>query len=85
MSNSTTNRRALLVRAAVEGDEVRITIDDAVNPPGSGDAWVMADHVSSKLLSQASLSTMTFEEKELADLAFFVLSRLSAFVDRGET
>lgn len=84
MSSSTSERRALLVSAVVDHGRVRVNVDDAVAPRGGAKTWEVAMHVSSKELELGSFTTMAFDEKELADLAFFLLARLAAFNERGE-
>ncbi len=84
MSQIQKERRGLLVSAAVVGGTVRVTIDDVISKHDEPNIWTPADHVTSKEISRDSLSTMTFDEKEMADFAFFLLARLSAFADRNE-
>jgi hypothetical protein len=78
-------RRAVLITAKAEADLVEIRVDDAQSDGDESAGWRYADHVTGKKFSRESIRAMTLDEKELADFGFYVLSRLSAFIDRGES
>ena len=76
-------RRGILITAETADGKLRISIDD-VATEDRGRTWTVADHVTEKELPPDSLDSMTLDEKELADFAYFVLARLSAFAARNE-
>lgn len=77
-------KRGILISAEALGGEVKITVDDVTLNSSVSTAWNVADHVTKKAFPASTLSSMNFDEKELADFAFLLLSRLSAFADRQE-
>jgi len=73
-----------LISATIVGDQIRISVDDVVEELDRSGSWVQREHVTNKAVSGQKLKELTFDERELADFAHFVLARLSAFGERGE-
>lgn len=77
-------RRAVLVSAVPGTNTVRICLDDVVSEFQAPKSWFQREHVTNKEISLSSFENGQFDDKELADFGFFILARLSAFMDRGE-
>jgi hypothetical protein len=86
MSNSkdTKPRRAVLVSIKREGDEFRVSLDDVEFQSLRPATWKQKDHVTSKLIAVKALEDLVFNEKELANLGYYILARLHAFKESGE-
>ena len=84
MSQPKTGRRGLLLSASIAEGKVTISVDDVTSDQSRSGEWSHADHVTRKEFPADSLTAMDFGEKEMADLAFLLLSRLSVFADRHE-
>jgi hypothetical protein len=78
------NKRSLLVKASVKSDNlINITLTDAIE--GQADnAWREDCIVSTKDYDESNFDNMDFDEKELADFGYFILSRIYAFKKQGE-
>lgn len=73
-------KRAVLVTVEVASDGSTISLDDVVQAK-DGTTWAKADHVTRKKVGH---DFMNLPDSELADLAHYVLARLSAFQSLGE-
>ena len=78
-------KRGLLVCAA-KSDEgsMRITLDDVVKKSGDASGWDIDCFVTSKDYDEKRFDELDFDEKELADFGYYILSRLYAFKKRGD-
>jgi hypothetical protein len=72
------NKRAVLVSLAEEEDgRIKLSLDDVVQS-GGPKGWAMDRHVTSKSYAAQKMENLEFEEKELADIAYYILARLHA-------
>lgn len=74
-----------MVSVEHDGEGFRLRLDDATCDTGSSTLWTQSDHVTNKHLSVEAFQNMKFDEKELADLGYYILARLGAFIKRNET
>lgn len=85
MTNDTTkNRRGILVTLNRQDGGLRIDLDDVANDQSSPRNWLQKEHVTNKCFPVDAFESMEFDEKELANLGYYVLARLSAFLARNE-
>lgn len=78
-------RRGLLVCAAKSDDgSMRITLDDVTRKNGVAPHWDMDCFVTSKDYDEKRFDELDFDEKELAEFGYYILSRLYAFKKRGD-
>ena len=77
-------RRGLLVSVAKEGSQLWISLDDVVNSADFERTWTQKEHVTSKTIDEQLFQGMQFDEKELANFAYYIMARLKAFLHRRE-
>ena len=82
MTEPTKSKRAVLVSVERDGQDMRISLDDAVCK--SEKVWSQQEHVTNKLVAAKAFASMQFDEKELADFGHYILARLYAFIKRNE-
>ena len=84
-AKSVRSKRGLLI-CALKSDEgvMRITMDDVVRKDDDGIHWDKASFVTAKDYDERLFDKLKFDEKELADFGYYILSRLHAFKKRGE-
>lgn len=83
--NSHRSNRGLLVCLSVsEEGVVSVTLDDAVKQKGADASWRQDCFVTSKDYPEDVFDDLRFDEKELADFGYYILSRLHAFKQRDE-
>lgn len=63
---------------------MHITLDDVVRKGDDASRWAMDCFVTSKDYDEKLFDGLNFDEKELADFGYYILSRLYAFKQRGE-
>ena len=83
--NSARSKRGLLI-CALKSDKgvIRITLDDVVRNDDDDTHWNKDCFVTSKDYDEGLFDKLEFDEKELADFGYYILSRLHAFKKRGE-
>ena len=79
------NKRGVLISLVQYPDGLRLSLDDAELQGGVPAIWRQSDHFTSKPLSEETLQKLEFDEKELADFGYHILSRLYAFNSLGES
>lgn len=85
MNNEKTGkRRAVLISLHKDDGEFRISLDDAEGQSQTETDWIKKEHITHKSFPEKTFSNMDFDEKELADFGYYVLARLSAFIEQGE-
>lgn len=84
MSSKDKVRRAVLVSVIDGGEFIEISMDDVTKDAGTEKGWTQREHVTRKKLSRASLESAELSETELADIGHYLISRLSAFLQRNE-
>lgn len=84
MSSKDKVRRAVLVSVIDGGEFIEISMDDVTKDVGTDKRWTQREHITRKKLSRASLENVKLSETELADIGHYLLSRLSAFLQRKE-
>lgn len=78
-------QRGVLICADISDENtVNVTIDDIVNKGGDTLVWEQDVFVTSKDYSQDCFDKMNFDEKNLADFGYYILSRLYAFKKNGD-
>jgi len=78
-------KRGLLVCAAKSADgSMHITLDDVIRNSDESSRWDMDCFVTSKDYDEKRFDELSFDEKELADFGYYILSRLYAFKQRGD-
>ena len=78
-------KRGVLVCAAKSDDGLmRITLDDVARKSDDALCWDMDCFVTSKDYDEKRFDELNFDEKELADFGYYILSRLYAFKQRGD-
>ena len=78
-------RRGLLVCAAKTDDgSMRITLDDVTRKSDAASYWDMDCFVTSKDYDEKRFDNLDFDEKDLANFGYYILSRLYAFKKRGD-
>jgi hypothetical protein len=78
-------RRAVLVTISVVGESLTLSLDDAAQSATSHDTWSQKDHVTHKEFRLKEFTDMKFDEAELADLAGYIVARLNAYIELGES
>ena len=78
------NRGLLVCLSKPENGMVSLTLDDIVKQEKESDSWSQDCFVTLKEYPEELFDEMSFDEKELADFGYYILSRLFAFKQRGE-
>lgn len=78
-------KRGLVVCAAKSEDgTIRITLDDVVRKNDDASLWGVDCFVTSKDYDEKCFDELSFDDKELADFGYYILSRLYSFKQRGD-
>ncbi|MEG2579018.1 MAG: hypothetical protein RSA54_14935 [Glutamicibacter sp.] len=81
---STKLKRGVLVRLTHEHGRMFIRLDDLQEGQSQPAAWHQREIVTQKEVDPAQFDRLAFDAQELADLGYYILSRLSAFKTLGE-
>jgi hypothetical protein len=79
------SKRGLLISAQISDSRViSITMDDIVRNDKDLSSWNVDCFVTSQEYDEHKFDDLDFNEKELADFGYYILSRLYAFKQRNE-
>lgn len=76
--------RVIIVSVVREGNNFRVSLDDATRASGQPMMWRQVEHVTNKVVPAANVENAQFSEEELVSFGHYIFARLSAFVGRGE-
>ena len=82
MKDSSAKRRGLLIRASkTEGGKVRVSLDDVVElaKTQGPECWTQEIHVTAKEYDPQHFESLKLDEKELADIGYYVLARVKTY------
>ena len=79
------SKRGLLVCINKAGEgKLELTLDDLLKESCDATKWSFDGIVSSKEYSEDSFKNLDFDEKELADFGYYIMSRLFAYYKKGD-
>lgn len=85
IKSGNSERRAILVSISIDGGDMSINLDDVQHQVASTPStWIQRQHYTAKNFPTNALDELSFDEKELADFGYAIISRLHAFRMQGE-
>jgi hypothetical protein len=78
-------KRGVLVTVERQGERLTLHLDDLEQSVTDKGTWNQRDHVTHKDVSLKDFQAMTLNDRELIGLAEYVLARLNAYVEVGES
>lgn len=76
--------RGVLVSLTSERGGLRLNLHDAVRDGHDPGLWRRAELITFQDMDEKEFVNVEFDEKELADFAYYVLARIHAFKTLGE-
>jgi hypothetical protein len=79
------SKRGLLISAQLsDSGVISIIMDDIIKNDTNASSWNVDCFVTSQEYDEQKFDDLDFNEKELADFGYYILSRLYAFKQRNE-
>jgi hypothetical protein len=79
------SKRGVLVTVDRRGEAITLFLDDVEQSSADRKHWTQRDHVTHKKLDFKEFEAMKVSDSELADLAGYILARLNAYIEVGES
>jgi hypothetical protein len=67
-----------------DGGNLRITLDDLIQQDSGSSKWIKDDFITFKEYDVQTFEELDFNDKDLADFGYMIISRLFAFYKQGE-
>ena len=77
-------RYAVLISVSDDGNEVKISLDDAICRHANPQVWHVEVPYTERTYSRKDIEMMALPEKEYAELGVDIIARLNAFLSSGK-
>lgn len=79
------SKRGVLVCVnKMRNGNIQLTLDDVRRGEPDASTWTLDVFITAKDLSEEQFKELKFDEKELSDFGYYILSRLHAFYEENE-